>query len=71
MTLPAGRLAADAGLASAQCNLARMYELGRGVGVSCDQAAAWYKRAADARNRLAQEALRRLQDADNAGPAKI
>jgi TPR repeat protein len=56
------RLAAEGGYATAQCNLGRMFELGRGVAVSLADATAWYRKAAEAGNKLAKEALRRLED---------
>jgi TPR repeat protein len=55
------RSAADRGWASAQCNLGRLYETGRGVPPSNEDAIAWYQRAAQGGDRLAREALLRLQ----------
>ena len=55
------QLAADAGHAPSQCNLGRMYELGRGVAASLADAVAWYERAAKNGSKLATEALRRLR----------
>ena len=41
------RLAANQGYAFAQCNLAAMYEDGRGVHRDYKQALTWYRKAAD------------------------
>ncbi len=53
--------AADRGWTAAQCNVGRMYETGRGVPTSQADAIAWYERAAQSGDRLAQEALLRLR----------
>jgi len=54
------RKAAEQGLAVAQNNLGRMYELGRGVERDKDKAALWYRKAAEQSFALAREGLKRL-----------
>ena len=55
------RKAAEQGISSAQYNLGRMYEKGRGVLKDKNEALKWYKQAAEKGNADAQKALQRLQ----------
>ncbi len=51
------KAAAEAGYTKAYCELADMYRGGRGVAKSREQAELWYRKAAAAGDRKAQQAL--------------
>ena len=54
------RRAAELGHAAAMCNLGGLYRSGRGVEQDDDEAAAWYRKAADAGNSRAKAILDRM-----------
>ena len=54
------KLAAEAGLPSAQIDYATLLYLGRGVTRDREAAASWYRRAADAGNPVAQNRLAKM-----------